>query len=70
MEDKHTPLCHFCNDIREWEGDAPLPYPLTIWTQGVVEHHCGFEGAKPPRFSFRCPECMPKTGDTKCHQRT
>ncbi|MHA1942627.1 MAG: hypothetical protein ACW97P_13065 [Candidatus Hodarchaeales archaeon] len=49
--------CKHCGDIAHWEGNAPLPKPLTITTKGIVEHHCGYIGAPAPRFTFNCPKC-------------
>lgn len=51
------PFCNYCGDIKSYEGDAPLPEPLKMVMYGMVEHHCGYEGAPSPRFTFRCPHC-------------
>lgn len=49
--------CELCKGLREWAGDAPLPEPLTLGYPGLQENHCGFAGASPERFIFRCPLC-------------
>jgi hypothetical protein len=36
-----------------WEGDAPIPEPLHMRSDGMREHHCGFEDAESPRFTFK-----------------
>ena len=49
--------CKYCNDIKRWEGDPPLPYPIRFGHEGLEEIHCGYEGAPSPRFRFICPRC-------------
>jgi hypothetical protein len=39
----------------EWEGDAPIPEPLHIRSEGMKENHCGNEGAPSPRFEYSRP---------------
>ena len=50
-------MCDYCNNIKFYEGDAPLPDPITLGTIGLTEHHCGYKGAPSPRFTFKCPYC-------------
>ena len=61
--------CRYCYDIRQWVGDAPIPHPLALGDRGMIEMHCGYDGAPAerriehfmkelqPRFAFRCPIC-------------
>ena len=47
--------CRYCNGLKRWHGDSPIPEPIGICDVGLKEHHCGYEGATSPRFSFSCP---------------
>ena len=62
----HIVGCRYCLGLQRWEGDAPLPFPLTIFDKGLTELHCGYDGAPSPRFRFECPICTangaPHTG--------
>jgi len=49
--------CWYCKGLHGWSGDAPLPYPLLLGMRGLIEAHCGYDGAPSPRFSFICPVC-------------
>ena len=53
----HIVGCRYCLGLQRWEGDAPLPFPLTIFDKGLTELHCGYDGAPSPRFRFECPIC-------------
>ena len=58
--------CRYCDGLKQWYGNAPLPRPLVIGDKGLTERHCGFEGAKWPRYEFLCPICfepVAKDGD-------
>jgi hypothetical protein len=56
--------CRYCLGLQRWEGDAPLPFPLTIFDKGLDELHCGYDGAPSPRFRFVCPIC---TANAEAH---
>ncbi len=57
LDDQAQRKCPECGGLYEWEGDAPIPEPLSIHSIGMGENHCGFEGADSPRFEFKCPSC-------------
>ena len=48
--------CRYCGGLKRWNGDV-LPEPLRLGEVGILEAHCGYDGAPSPRFSFVCPVC-------------
>ncbi len=61
--------CENCNGIVKFEGDSPLPDGLSIRAKGLIEHHCGFERAIFPRFTFMCPSCVTDISEYIDHWR-
>lgn len=57
-------ICFLCGGVKRYKGDAPLPSPLTISSEGLKENHCGYKGAPSPRFEFECPLCTSKAEDS------